>query len=178
MVTAPNGLRVRTFSVPQNFSKYHLLSGEHAPMKLGNAAFRIGEWRVDPTLDEISRDGSTVKPEPRTMRLLVSLAGTPAKSSVLRSYSRWCGRISSSRSFSVYQAVALLRRALQDDPKNPTYIANLARRGYRLVAAIGADTKTQEAVLAPATPVLQYERCVAFGTRMSEGPSMVRKPPF
>jgi hypothetical protein len=39
-----------------------------------NAAFRIGDWRVDPALDEISRDGRTVKLEPRTMRVLVCLA--------------------------------------------------------------------------------------------------------
>ena len=37
---------------------------------------------------------------------------------------------------SVYAAVAALRRALGDDPKNPTYIANVARRGYRLVAPV------------------------------------------
>jgi tetratricopeptide (TPR) repeat protein len=41
---------------------------------VGNAPFRIGQWRVDPALDEISRDGATVKLEPRTMRVLVCLA--------------------------------------------------------------------------------------------------------
>ena len=35
---------------------------------------RIGTWRVDPALDEISKDGTTVKLEPRTMRVLVCLA--------------------------------------------------------------------------------------------------------
>jgi hypothetical protein len=28
----------------------------------------IGEWWVDPTLDEISKDGTTVKLEPRIVR--------------------------------------------------------------------------------------------------------------
>ena len=41
---------------------------------VGNAAFHIGRWRVDPALDEISRNGKAVKLEPRTMRVLVSLA--------------------------------------------------------------------------------------------------------
>ena len=37
----------------------------------------------------------------------------------------------------MYQAVAALRRALGDDPKQPAYIATVPRRGYRLVAAVG-----------------------------------------
>jgi TolB-like protein/tetratricopeptide (TPR) repeat protein len=37
---------------------------------------------------------------------------------------------------SVYAAVAALRRTLGDDPKHPTYIANVVRRGYRLVAPV------------------------------------------
>jgi DNA-binding winged helix-turn-helix (wHTH) protein len=36
--------------------------------------FRIGAWRVDPALDEISKGNETVKLEPLTMRLLVCLA--------------------------------------------------------------------------------------------------------
>ncbi|MFI4869715.1 MAG: transcriptional regulator [Steroidobacterales bacterium] len=39
-----------------------------------NRVLRIGDWRVDPALDEISRDGKTLKLEPRTMRVLVCLA--------------------------------------------------------------------------------------------------------
>jgi DNA-binding winged helix-turn-helix (wHTH) protein len=37
---------------------------------------------------------------------------------------------------SVYHAVATLRRILGDDAKNPTYIANTLRRGYRLVTPV------------------------------------------
>ena len=44
---------------------------------------------------------------------------------------------------SVYQAVAVLRRAFGDDPKDPTYIASVARRGYRLVAPIEVDVPAQ-----------------------------------
>jgi TolB-like protein len=38
---------------------------------------------------------------------------------------------------SVYQAVASLRRVLGDDPKQPTYIATVPRRGYRMIASVG-----------------------------------------
>lgn len=37
---------------------------------------------------------------------------------------------------SVYQAVASLRRQLGDDAKEPAYIANVPRLGYRMVAAV------------------------------------------
>ena len=43
-------------------------------MNLRDAPFRIGQWRVDPALDEICRDGKTIKLEPRTMRVLICLA--------------------------------------------------------------------------------------------------------
>lgn len=39
-----------------------------------DSALRIGAWRVDPTLDEVSKDGNTVKLEHQAMRLLVCLA--------------------------------------------------------------------------------------------------------
>ena len=41
---------------------------------LDNTTLRIGPWRVDPSLDEISKDGKRVKLEPRAMRLLICLA--------------------------------------------------------------------------------------------------------
>jgi hypothetical protein len=45
----------------------------------GNAAFCLGDWRIDPALDEISRDGKTIKLEPRTMRVLVCFAERPGE---------------------------------------------------------------------------------------------------
>src|SRR5262245_4736101 len=51
---------------------------------------------------------------------------------------------------SVYQAIAVLRRALGDNPKHPTYIASVLRRGYRLVAPIEPDGQRQDLVTLPA----------------------------
>ena len=54
---------------------------------------------------------------------------------------------------SVYQAVALLRRLLGDDPKQPTYIATVPRLGYRMVASV--SPWVDQAVAPPhATPIL------------------------
>jgi transcriptional activator of cad operon len=39
-----------------------------------DSEFFVGEFRVNPALDEVSREGVTTKLEPRTMRLLACLA--------------------------------------------------------------------------------------------------------
>lgn len=55
---------------------------------------------------------------------------------------------------SVYHAVADLRRVLGDDPKNPTYLVNILRRGYRLVAPVSPWVQSPTAVSeSSATPV-------------------------
>jgi TolB-like protein/DNA-binding winged helix-turn-helix (wHTH) protein len=96
----------------------------------------IGDWRVDPAVDGIVRDGVVVKLEPRAMRLLLCLverAGQVVSVQELLD-EVWADVVVTSDS--VYQAVAALRRTLGDAAKEPAYIATLPRRGYRLVAAV------------------------------------------
>jgi TolB-like protein/DNA-binding winged helix-turn-helix (wHTH) protein/Flp pilus assembly protein TadD len=99
-------------------------------------ALRIGAWRVDPLLDEVSHDGEVVKLEPRTMRLLVCLAENAGQVvSVQELLDKvWADVIVTPDS--VYQSVATLRRTLGDDTKEPSYIANVPRRGYRMIASV------------------------------------------
>src|SRR5215467_7135103 len=104
--------------------------------QVGKAIFRFGQWRVDPALDEISRDGQTVKLEPRTMQILVCLAERPGEVVSVNQLLDAVWKDLVVTPHSVYQAIAALRRALGDDPKDPTYIANVTRRGYRLVAPV------------------------------------------
>ena len=123
----------------------------------GNTAFRVGQWRVDSALNEISRDGTTVKIEPRAMRVLVCLAQRAGEVVSVNELldSVWKDLVVTQ--YSVYQAVASLRRALGDDPKSPTYIASVLRRGYRLVAPIEAEAKTQDPLQLPAAPQAEAE---------------------
>jgi adenylate cyclase len=108
------------------------------PSSLANPVLRIADLKVDPSLDEISRDGHTTKLEPKAMQLLICLAERAGEVvSVDELLERvWKDVIVSQDS--VYAAVAALRRTLGDDPKNPTYIANVVRRGYRLIAPVSA----------------------------------------
>jgi TolB-like protein/DNA-binding winged helix-turn-helix (wHTH) protein/Tfp pilus assembly protein PilF len=101
-----------------------------------NRELRIGAWRVNPALDEISRDGTTVKLEPRAMRVLVCLAEHAGQVVSIEQLLDAVWKDVVVTPDSVYQAVAGLRRALGDDTKEPAYIANVLRRGYRLVAPV------------------------------------------
>jgi TolB-like protein/DNA-binding winged helix-turn-helix (wHTH) protein/tetratricopeptide (TPR) repeat protein len=105
---------------------------------MDSPALRIGAWRADSALDEISKDGNTVKLEPRAMQLLLYLAGRAGQVvSVEQLLDQvWAGVVVTPDS--VYHAVAALRRVLGDDTHDPTYIANVPRRGYRLVAPVAA----------------------------------------
>src|SRR5277367_1480681 len=99
-------------------------------------ALQIGEWIVNPSLDSISKGTETQKLEPRTMRLLLCLAESAGEVvSVERLLNEvWTGVVVGSAS--VYQAVSQLRKLLGDVDPEPTYIATVPRKGYRLVAAV------------------------------------------
>jgi len=70
------------------------------------------------------------------MRLLLCLAQRPGEVVSIEDLLRevWSGVIVSPDS--VYQAIALLRRLLGDDPKQPAYISTVPRLGYRMVASV------------------------------------------
>jgi TolB-like protein len=105
---------------------------------LNQPVLRIADLKVDPGLDEVSKDGHTIKLEPKAMELLMCLAERAGEVvSIDQLLDRvWKDVVVSPDS--VYAAVAALRRTLGDNPKNPTYIANVVRRGYRLVAPVSA----------------------------------------
>ena len=122
-------------------------------------ALQIGEWIVNPSRDSISKGTETQKLEPRTMRLLLCLAESAGEVvSVDRLLNDvWAGVVVGSAS--VYQAVSQLRKLLGDVDPEPTYIATVPRKGYRLIAAVKrlgpSDTVSSSAAVAvlPETPL-------------------------
>jgi transcriptional activator of cad operon len=98
--------------------------------------FVLGAWAVDPVQNSISRNGETVRLEPRMMRLLLCLAdrrGDLVSADDLLDQV-WPNVIVTPDS--VYQAVASLRRTLGDNSKEPQYIVTVPRQGYRMLAAV------------------------------------------
>jgi TolB-like protein/tetratricopeptide (TPR) repeat protein len=102
----------------------------------GRSLLRIADLRVDPTLDEICKDGHTIKLEPKSMQLLICLAERAGEVLSVDELLDLVWKNVVVSPDSVYAAVAALRRTLGDDPKNARYITNVARRGYRLIAPV------------------------------------------
>lgn len=97
---------------------------------------QIGDWCVDPSLDQITRDGKAIKLEPRAMGVLMCLAEHAGQVVTVDELLGTVWKDVVVTSDSVYQAVGALRKAFGDNSKEPTYIANVLRRGYRLVAPV------------------------------------------
>ena len=110
----------------------------------------VGDWCVSPAAGQISRDGHSVRVEARTMRLLMCLADHAGEVVSIDDLldQVWAGVIVTPDS--VYQAVALLRRLLGDDPKQPAYIATVPRLGYRMVATVSPWVDRPAATVLPA----------------------------
>jgi TolB-like protein/DNA-binding winged helix-turn-helix (wHTH) protein/Tfp pilus assembly protein PilF len=119
----------------------------------GVLAMRIGDWRVDPALDQLSCADQVVKLEPRNMRLLLYLASHAGRVVALEELLRevWPNLIVTPQS--VYNAVAQLRGALGDSMDVPTYIATVARKGYRLIAEV-KPLEPEVPAAAPLVPVV------------------------
>src|SRR5208283_6063667 len=139
---------------------------------------RVGEWRVDPHLDELSREGQTIRVEPRTMRLLMRLAAHAGRVVDVQQLLEevWPNVVVTQGS--VYQAIAQLRQILGDDSEHPSYIENLPRRGYRLIAPVAPwDTRSAAATDPPpaAQSLTQMAiRCVGAEQQLTpEGPVSV-----
>ncbi len=131
---------------------------------------RIGEWRVDAASGVIVRDGTRVRLEARTMRLLMYLAEHAGQTVSIDDLLNqvWSGITVTSDS--VYQAVASLRKQLGDDPKQPTYIATVPRLGYRMIAPVSPWTDT--------TPALDSGRRNKFAAAIAAGLLLIAAAAF
>jgi len=99
-------------------------------------SFHLGNWRVEPTLDRISQDGRLVRLRPRAMDVLTTLALAAGKLVSKRDLIDDVWRTEFVSDHALTQVIAELRAALGDDAGNPTFIENIPRRGYRLVATV------------------------------------------
>jgi TolB-like protein/DNA-binding winged helix-turn-helix (wHTH) protein len=107
-----------------------------APVAPADHRLRVGDWTVEPDLNQLSTPGRAVKVEPKAMAVLLHLANRPAqvvdRETLLSQV--WPGVVVGDDSLT--QVVIKLRKALGDDPDRPTYIQTVTKRGYRLVAPV------------------------------------------
>jgi DNA-binding winged helix-turn-helix (wHTH) protein/TolB-like protein/predicted Zn-dependent protease len=111
--------------------------------------FRLGDWLVQPSLNRVSRGPESAALQPRFMDLLVYLAQHGAKvvskGEILDAV--WGKEFVSEGTLT--HAVAVIRQALGDDVRDPTYIETIPTRGYRLIAQVSPLSGSDVAVQPP-----------------------------
>ena len=116
--------------------------------------FHLDGWVVSPKLNSLRRADRTVRVEPKVMQVLVCLAQSPevvSKEKLMRTV--WADTFVTDDVLT--RSISELRKALDDDRKNPRYIQTIPKGGYRLLAPVA---KAKPAVSNPATgPTLELE---------------------
>jgi DNA-binding winged helix-turn-helix (wHTH) protein/TolB-like protein/Tfp pilus assembly protein PilF len=101
-----------------------------------NSRLQVGEWWVDPTTNELGRAGETLRIEPKAMEVLMALAARPGgavgREELLSAV--WPGVVVGDEALT--QSIIKLRKALGDNPRAPSYIETISKRGYRLIAPV------------------------------------------
>jgi len=101
-------------------------------------SLKVGSWIVDPSLNSMSSEGRSVRLEPKVMGVLVCLAQHPgetlSKEQLFQAV--WPNIIVTEDVLK--RCIAELRRAFDDDARNPHIIETISKRGYRLLAPVSA----------------------------------------
>jgi adenylate cyclase len=112
------------------------------PVVPAQGRLRVGDWIVEPDLNQLSAPGKAVRIEPKAMAVLLHLANRPgrvvSRETLLSDV--WPGVVGGDNSLT--QVIIKLRKALDDDSDRPTYIQTVTKKGYRLVAPVLPPAET------------------------------------
>ncbi len=114
----------------------------------------FGPFRFIPG-DGLWRDGQAVALPPRALGVLTTLLATPgtvvSKQALMDAV--WPDTFVTESS--LLEAIGLVREALGDDRRNPTYIQTVHRRGYRFIGELAGNANVEVSFAAPpAIPAL------------------------
>ncbi len=163
------------------------MADERSPLFGFAPDFHIGDWLVQPSLDRLSRNGTSVRLRPQLTDLLVLLARragrTVSKGEILE---RVWGRQFVGDS-GVSRCIAELRHALDDNARKPVFLETINKRGYRIVAPVvfvetgrgPADAATAPDAHSDAgrATALDTPHAVANKTRRCEADAVPPAPP-
>jgi TolB-like protein/DNA-binding winged helix-turn-helix (wHTH) protein/tetratricopeptide (TPR) repeat protein len=98
--------------------------------------FRLGDWLVSPASGEIAQGERVLRVEPKAMDVLVYLADREGQVVSREELERdvWRGALVGYDA--VTGTVIKLRKALDDDAREPRYIATVPKRGYRMLPGV------------------------------------------
>jgi Tol biopolymer transport system component/DNA-binding winged helix-turn-helix (wHTH) protein len=101
--------------------------------------FRVGQWLVQPQLNLIQGPGEETSVEPKAMDVLVCLAKQAgevvAKERLMQTV--WSDTFVTDEVLT--NSIWELRKAFQDDAKNPKVIQTVFKKGYRLIASVSFE---------------------------------------
>jgi len=108
--------------------------------------FRLGDWVVRPHQNQIARGGERVRLDPRVMLVLVCLAESAGdvvpQEQIIDKV--WAGVFVTDGVLT--NAIWELRKAFGDDSASPRFIQTVPKKGYRLVAEVGAPERSRRFV--------------------------------
>ncbi len=102
--------------------------------------FTIGDWTLDVAAHRITRDDQSHTLDPKAQSVLLHLIDRAPEVVSREGLMRrtWPDVVVGDNV--IDQAISQLRRAFGDDPRNPSYIETLPKRGYRLLAPLGGNS--------------------------------------
>ena len=117
-----------------------------------NTSFRVGEFLIEPQLNNISNNGTSVHVEPKVMQVLTCLIASAdevvAKEQLIKIV--WADTFVGDDVLT--RAISELRKVFRDDSKEPRYIQTIPRTGYRLIATVGQNQTNVNASLPKTLP--------------------------
>ncbi len=96
--------------------------------------FSVGDWLIDGNALTASRRGESRPLEPKALQVLRYLCERHGELVTIDELmdSQWAGTVVTPNAVS--RVIAQLRKVLDDDARNPSYIETVARTGYRCIA--------------------------------------------
>jgi DNA-binding winged helix-turn-helix (wHTH) protein/tetratricopeptide (TPR) repeat protein len=144
--------------------------------KSGNA-FRVGDWRVDPSQCQIQLGDRIVKVEPKVMDVLIYFAERPGQviSREELEDNVWRGRVVSYDALTT--TIVKLRKAFQIEDSDEPVIKTIPKRGYSLIAPIKIEPESTDQ---PATPIVAEQLTDTVQsvpvTGSEKSPAVVQQP--
>jgi len=102
----------------------------------GFGSFRLGDWRVEPAANLLTRGDEAVRLELKPMEVLTCLTDHAGEVVSKRDLIDEVWHTEFIAENTLTHAIAELRRALGDDARHPIYIETIPKRGYRLLAEV------------------------------------------
>lgn len=121
----------------------------NSPLSTGDRIpFRVGAWTVYPASDRIQCGDQITRLEPKVMEALILLAKHPGQVITREELEAtvWAGSVVSYDALT--STILKLRKAFHDSTKNPQVVETVPKKGYRLIAEVGATSHDTGAIQA------------------------------